>query len=262
MIWREIKFLLALWKTNLLGEMEYRAVFLTQVVGMILNDAMYFVFWVLFFDRFKVVSGWQLDDMVLLFGLVALGFGSAAFFFGNGFRLSDIITRGNLDYYLALPRPVLLHALASRSISSGIGDMTYGLLSFFVARRFTLETFGLFLLAAFMSMLIFLSFLVLVHSLSFWLGNSQLLSIQAVNAVVTFAIYPISLFEGPAKFILFTLLPAAFMGAIPVELVRSFTWGRLFELVAAALAIFLLAVFVFYRGLKRYESGSAIQVQL
>jgi ABC-type uncharacterized transport system permease subunit len=38
---RELSFLLALWKANLIAAMEYRAAFLTQVVGMILNDGFY-----------------------------------------------------------------------------------------------------------------------------------------------------------------------------------------------------------------------------
>ena len=73
---REFIFLLALWKANLLAAMEYRVAFLSQVVGMILNNALYFIFWVLFFDRFQEVRGWGLDEMLLLFGLVATGLGS------------------------------------------------------------------------------------------------------------------------------------------------------------------------------------------
>jgi len=39
----ELLFLLELWKTNLSSAMEYRASFISQVVGMIINDAIYFV---------------------------------------------------------------------------------------------------------------------------------------------------------------------------------------------------------------------------
>jgi len=50
---RQLKFLLALWKANLIAAMEYRVSFLTQVIGMILNDGFYFVFWIIFFNRFQ-----------------------------------------------------------------------------------------------------------------------------------------------------------------------------------------------------------------
>lgn len=40
----KLSFLIALWKANLLSAMEYRVAFLSQVIGMILNDAVYFLF--------------------------------------------------------------------------------------------------------------------------------------------------------------------------------------------------------------------------
>jgi ABC-2 type transport system permease protein len=259
---RELTFLFALWKANLLAAMEYRASFITQVIGMILNDGFYFIFWIIFFDRFQQVQGWKLNDMFLLFGIVASGFGIAVYFFGNSWLLVDVITKGQLDYYLSLPRPVLLHALASRSLASGLGDALYGFMSFFMARQYTLDAFGRFVLGTLLSATIFIAFMVLVQSLAFWMGNAQLLTSNAMNIVLTFASYPITLFDGTARFILLTILPAGLMGAVPAELVRSFSWTRLFQLMAATLIFCSLAVFTFYRGLRRYESGSAIQTQV
>ena len=117
--------------------MEYRVSFLTQVVGMMLNNAIYFVFWIIFFARFEEINGWDLVDMLFLFGVVATGFGAGTYLFGNAVRLSTLIASGQMDYYLSLPRPVLLHALASRSNASSAGDFTYGLFSFGAAIIFS-----------------------------------------------------------------------------------------------------------------------------
>lgn len=255
------RFLLALWKTNLLSAMEYRAAFISQVLGMMLNNAVYFLFWVIFFDRFKEVRGWELDDLFILFGTVAAGFGACVFLFGNITAVADMIANGRLDYYLALPRPVLVHVLASRSITSGLGDFTYGLLSFLVARQLSPDAVARFILGTLVSMSVFLSFMVLVQSLAFWAGNAQLLASQASNAIMTFALYPISLFDGSAKFLLFTIIPAALMGTVPAEFVKSFSWSGLLQLLGGSLILLVLSISVFYRGLQRYESGSAIQVQ-
>ena len=35
----ELRFLLAVWKANLISAMEFRASFISQTVGMLLNDA-------------------------------------------------------------------------------------------------------------------------------------------------------------------------------------------------------------------------------
>lgn len=259
---REVKFLIAVWKANLQSAIEYRTAFIAQVVGMMLNDAFYFIFWIVFFNQFKEVRGWVLNDMFLVFGITATSFGLTAFFFGNAFQLSNIITGGRLDYYLSLPRPVLLHTLASRCIANGLGDMTYGLLSFLISGYFTWAGLGFFLVGVLLASTVFLAFLIIVHSLTFWLGNAQALAGLLMNAVLTFALYPISLFDGPAKLILFSLIPAALVGSLPASLVRGLSWQNLLGLIFGALLILGLAILVFYRGLRRYESGSAIQVEV
>ncbi len=258
---KELRFLIALWKANILAAMEYRVSFITQAIGMMLNNGVYFIFWVLFFDRFKEIRGWGLHEMFILFGLVASGFGLGVFLFGNALNLADVIAQGQLDYFLSLPRPVLLHTLASRSQTSGIGDFTYGFISFFVAGPFTPGSLARFCLGVFLSMVIFLSFLVLVQSLAFWMGNAQLVSANATNAIITFAIYPINLFEGSGRFLLFTVIPAALVGALPAGMVFQFTWVNFLKLLLAAIIFLGLASAAFYTGLRRYESGSAIQTR-
>lgn len=259
---RELKFLLAIWKANLQSVMEYRVSFLTQVIGMMLNNFMYFAIWIIFFDRFKEVRGWGLGEMYITFGVLASAFGLVSLLFGNAFWLGDIITRGRLDYYLSMPRPVLLHAVSSRAISSGMGDFTYGFISYALSGQFSWDGLGRFVIGTLLAATVFAAFLILVQSLTFWLGMMSNLTNLVVNAMITFGIYPTTLFDNTAKLILFTLIPAAFMGAVPAEFIKSFSWGALAELSAGALIFLLLAVTVFRLGLRRYESGSAIQVEV
>ncbi len=259
---KELRFLLAIWKANLLSAMEYRVSFLSQVFGMMLNNAMYFLIWVIFFDRFKSVRGWGVTDMFITFGVAASSFGIVSLLFGNAFNLGDIISKGRLDYYLSLPRPVLLHAVASRSIASGMGDFSYGILSYLVSGAATWSGVLRFFVAVILAAAVFVAFLMIVQSLAFWIGTSSYLSGIAMNAMVTFAIYPITLFDPAARLILFTLVPAALMGAVPASFVRGFGWGTLAELAVGAFIFLGLSILLFYAGLKRYESGSGVQVEV
>jgi ABC-2 type transport system permease protein len=84
----------------------------------------------------------------------------------------------------------------------------------------------------------------------------------ALNAMITFGIYPITLFDNYAKLILFTVIPAALIGAVPADFIRNSSWQSLAELLAGAVVFLLIAVSIFRLGLKRYESGSAIQVEV
>ena len=259
---KELKFLLAVWKANLQSVMEYRMAFILQVFGMMLNNGIYFLIWVIYFDRFNEVRGWGLNDMFVTYGIIASGFGLVAVLFGNVFSLGDVIARGRLDYYLSMPRPVLLHTVASRSIASGVGDFTYGFVSYALSGQYTWDGLGRFLVGTLCAAAIFASFMILVQSLAFWIGNTTYLSGLALNAMLTFAIYPITLFDNAAKLILFTLIPAALMGALPAEFVHAFTWGTLAEIFFGSLIFLGLAVASFRLGLKRYESGSGIQVEV
>jgi ABC-2 type transport system permease protein len=259
---KELKVLFAVWKTNLLSAMEYRAAFLTQTIGMILNDFMYFLIWIIFFDRFKEVRGWGLSDMYLTYGVLASSFGLVSLLFGNAFNLSDIISKGRLDYYLSLPRPVLLHTVASRMIASGMGDLTYGFISYGLSGQFTWDGLLRFILATLFAAAVFAAFLILIQSLAFWFGIMSNLSALALNALLTFGIYPITLFDNYAKLILFTIIPAALMGAVPAEFIRAFTWQTLAQMLVGAIVFLFIAVAVFRLGLRRYESGSAFQVEV
>jgi len=258
----ELKFLTALWKTNLAAAMEYRAAFISQSIGMILNDGVYFLVWVLFFDRFQDVRGWELTDMFIVFGISAGAFGLAGMLFGNAFSLGEIIVGGRLDYYLSLPRPTLLHVLASRVVPSGFGDFLYGFISYIASGQFSLPGLGRFLVALLLATAVFVAFLVIVQSLAFWLGTGGTFTALAVNAMISFALYPITIFNQAAKVILFLVIPAAFMGAVPAGFVREFSWSTLGWMALGAAGFLTVALVLFHLGLRRYESGSAIQVEV
>jgi len=259
---KNLKFLLALWRANLQAAMEFRSAFLTQIVFMVINNGAYFMFWYLYFDKFKEVRGWTLHDMMLLYGIAATAWGMAAYFFGHFTTLGEVIAQGRLDYYLSLPKPVLLHVLASKSIGSGMGDILYGVASYLLSGYLTGDGFLRYLLSVLAGVCIFISFLTIIQSLSFWLGNTVALSQIALSAMLTFSLYPSVLFDTTTKFILLTIIPAALVGTVPAEFVRSFSWQSLLQVTAASAIFLVLAVTVFHSGLRRYESGSAIQVEV
>jgi ABC-2 type transport system permease protein len=258
----ELVFLIAQWKANFASAMEYRAAFISQIVGMFVNDIVYVAFWVVFFDRFKDIRGWGVSDILLLNAVVASGFGLAFTFFGNALQLSRLIAQGQLDYYLALPRSVLINVLASRMSNSALGDISFGVVTFVLAGRFAPAEIVLFVVASLLAALVFVMAFTFFHSLTFWLGNASGLAEQAMNAMLTFAMYPSDIFQGAVRFMMFTILPAAFVGLVPLNVVRGVDPNGLAFLFVAAILITLVSTATFYIGLRRYESGSAINVNV
>ena len=93
------------------------------------------------------------------------------------------------------------------------------------------------------------------------MGNAQNASQQVWGAMITFTLYPNSLFSGVSRMLLYTLIPAAFAGAIPVRIIQERD-PLLLALLAAVIVIWGVATAVFYLGLRRYESGSAMNVNV
>lgn len=256
----EILFLLELWKANLSSAMEYRASFISQVLGMMISNTFFFFFWFLFFSRFNEVKGWSIKDMIMLYAIITTGYGIGFGLFGNAMRMAELIAQGRLDYYLALPRSVLLHVLASRSVISAWGDLIFGIIAYcFVGNP---GGIALWLTASLCSGAIMVCASAIFGTLSFWLGNASTLAAQANNALITLSLYPRDIFQGGVRFLMLTLLPAAFVGAIPLDIVRQGDWTRIPGLIAVALFFIILLWLLFNAGLRRYESGSALNVNI
>ena len=229
---------------------------------MVLNDLMWMAFWIIYFDRFPVVQGWQKADVLTLWCVGELGYGLAHGIFGNASNLAGIIVRGDLDFYLVYPRNVLVHTLVSRTNATALGDTLLGPVAFLHLVRPTVTQFACFVLAGILAAGLFLGFTVLAHSIAFFIGNSESLSEQVTGSLIHFSTYPSGIFRGATKVILFTVIPAGFINNLPVGVVREF--DPVFFAVAALASVgFLVAAHVVFRaGLKRYESGNLMQVRM
>jgi ABC-2 type transport system permease protein len=260
---RELNLVAGLASVNLSSAMEYRASFITQIVFMFINNGIYFVFWLIFFEQFGTIRGYNIDQIYLLFAVVALSYGMAYMFAANvGTNMAALIAHGRLDYYLVFPRNLLLHVIFSRMQVSTVGDVTFGLLAYVFTGRFHPVEILLFLGTAVLASLILIAFAIIAGSLAFYMGNAQFTSAQMENSMMTFALYPNTLFSGLPRLLLFTLIPAAFVGAVPVSVIEGRDGWLLLGLLGVTVVIWGLASAVFYHGLRRYESGSAINVNM
>lgn len=246
---------------NLMSAMEYRAAFLLQVFGMALNNVIFLFFWWVLFTRLPVIHGWTMPKVATIFGLVALAFGLANGLFGNCMRIASIVVTGDLDYYLALPADPLLHLIVSRTQISAWGDAISGLGIFIFLVPGSLVKLPLFLLYSAIGALIFVGFSVIVGSLAFFLDQSQDITGYLYNAMISFSLYPIDIFPRIVRLLLYTLIPAAMVGALPARLLYEFRWEWLAAMVGFAALILFCARRLFTLGLRRYESGNRVTVR-
>jgi ABC-2 type transport system permease protein len=247
---------------NLAAGMEYRASFMTQVLGMILNNASFIVFWMILLEQVGDIGGYGFEEVMFLWALSATGYGLSGVFLGNASGVSRAIILGELDVYLLQPKPVLPSLAASRMSVSAWGDIVYGVVLFAATQPFALVSLAMFLLCSVLFCLVLASLRVLYHSLTFFLGNAEDFAGTAADLVLAFALYPGSVFEGPATIVLHSLVPAALIAWIPLELFQSFSWARLGMLLGADALVIAAAVGLFHLGLRRYESGNRIGARM
>jgi ABC-2 type transport system permease protein len=250
------RFARALLATNLKATLMLRGAFVMQVVFMALNNLTFFVFWWALMRRVPAIRGWRLGDIQVLFGVVAAGFGLAVTFAGGVRHLGRLIDEGELDTLLTQPKPVLVHALGLRLQASGFGDVLSGIAFIAWSGQVSWRALPLVLLAIVASAIVVLACGIVFFSLAFWLGNVDTLARQLWELVITFSLYPEPLFGGTLRLVLFTLLPAGFVGYVPARLAQSPSIALALLLVAAAGAYLATAAVVFECGLRRYASGS------
>ncbi|MDF2924976.1 MAG: hypothetical protein K0R57_3890 [Paenibacillaceae bacterium] len=253
---RKYGFVLTAWKLNLAGAMEFRMSFFLTAGMMMLNNTVFLFFWAMYFQRFPLVNNWSAADVMMVWAVSTIGFGWSNILFGNSMRIAFLVAHGDLDAYLAQPKPVLLNLLVNRMSLTAVGDFLFGAIIYLCFGDLSVSGILKYLAASVISGLVFLFFHVLTQSLAFYIGNAEGIGYQFFISFVTFSTYPTDIFKGWGRLLLFTVLPAGFISYMPIGLLRDpdplFIGGTL----AATALLGTAAIFVFYQGLVRYSSGN------
>lgn len=255
---KSIKLVFYYFKFNLSSVMEYRISFLIQCFGMMLNNTAFIFFWWILFNNVNKIGGYGFKDVMMLWSLSSTSFGICFVLFGNVNQITRMILNGELDTYLLQPKDPLINILSSKTTVSAWGDTLYGIILFFIMKGFDFKAFSLFLLFCITGALIFSSVLVTIHALSFYTGNTEGLAQLTTEFLISFSIYPEGIFKGGIKYILYTIIPSAFIVYLPASIINKFYFVSIMEVLAVALVWIIIAYTMFYKGLKKYESGNLI----
>ena len=247
--------LLATLRTAVAEVRANRASLVTQVTVMGVNDIVWVLFWVLFFRRVGSVRGWDGESIMLLLAVITTAAGMALGVLANARRIGAMAVDGQLDAVLALPVPPLAHVLLRRVEATNVGDLAFGVILFLATGSPTLERTAVFLFAAVAAATIMTGFLVLAGSLAFFAGRNEAGEL-GFHAMLLLGSYPVDIFAGAAKVLLYTAVPAAFVSSVPARLVEDFAWDRAALLVAVAGVFAVAGWATFTLGLRRYTSGS------
>jgi ABC-2 type transport system permease protein len=242
---------------NLSAAMEYRANFLLQVFGMMLNNASFIVFWSILFDKTGSLSGYAFDDVMFLWALTSSAFGLAHVLCGNVRGLSEIVKSGDLDVYLLQPKDVLFNVLTSKTVVSGWGDFLYGyaVLAFLAKGPLDWLLFSGYVITGAVLMA---SVFTMAESLVFFTGSGRGITDAVTEFILCFSLYPEKVFPLGMRWIFYSVIPSGFIVFLPLRSFRAMDFRLLGWIALAAAAYAALTGLLFRTGLRRYESGNRI----
>ncbi len=250
-----MKGLLATFRNAVAEARSNRAAFLSQVAVMALNDIVWVFFWVVFFRRVGSVRGWDGRNILLLLSVLTAAGGIALGVLANARRIGTMAIDGQLDAVLALPVPPLAHVLLRRVEATNVGDLVFGVVLFLAAGSPTPGRAAIFVFAVLAASTLLTGFLVLAGSLAFFAGRNEAGEL-GFHAMVLLGAYPVDIFAGAAKVLLYTAVPAAFVASVPARLIENFDAAQAAWLVVAASTFAAAGWAAFTLGLRRYTSGS------
>lgn len=255
------RLLFAYFCLNLKAQVEYRGAFVSQICAMFVNNCFWLAFWTLFFLRFPVLRGWQIDDVIAMWGVASCGFGLAELLFRNAEFLSVLIAKGQLDTWMLYPRALLPHLILGKMSVTAIGDILFGIFVYLVFVHPDLPHVALFSFLCLTVAVLFCGFNIFIGSIGFFVGNAEGIVELWQLTMLTFSTYPATFFDGKAKLLLMTVIPAAFVSDFPIRALRTLSLQATAYSLLGSCAVLLAGVTLFHWGLKRYESGNLMEMR-
>lgn len=256
---KHLRIMACYFRLNLASALEYRASFLLQVFGMVLNNSTFIFFWWIAFAQFEGgIGGYTFEDVMFIWAAASAAFGFSQVLFANVGRVSEMIITGELDTFLLQPCNPLVNVLCARTSLSAYGDLLYGIVLMAVTQGADGGAWLWFAVAMVLGGCMMCAVQLGAHTLTFYLGDASMIGSMVLEFMVNFSIYPETIYGTMMRAIMYTLIPAGFIVHVPLRLARSFQPLLALGLLAAAGAYCALAGWFFFRGLRRYESGNVI----
>lgn len=264
---RTLKLLFISYGTYLKSMVEYRPGFVMDIFVPILVYVMaYLGIWILL-DRFKMIQGWTLYEVMLLFNLNLFSYAVASFAFRRPFlqEIQEMVRMGNFDITLVRPVNTLVYMLLGRPHAGYFGQLSLSTVIFFVCfANLDIQLTPikmLFLIATLIGGTLILASLHMISgTLSFWIVRTNTVYGLLLGSCRAFIEYPISIYDKFIQVLLTFIIPLAFVNFFPASYLLDKTGETLFHPVlqygspVVGIILFLLAYKFWTIGVNKYES--------
>lgn len=250
-------------KQYLKGLITYRADFIVGMMAFLLDQSLGLFFLYVVFNNIDALAGFSQYEVFLMYGIVQIPKGINHLFFDNIWLLPQNIKQGNVDRYLLRPINPLYTYLIERFQPDAFGEIILGIAvscyCFIIGgiKVYFLKILGLIFIIL-ISVFIFTAIKLITASVSFWLKDSMPL-MQVSYELNDYTRYPINIFPRPVRFIMTYIIPFALVAYYPTLylLGKQSFFSVISFLMPVTFVLCFLAVFIWNKGLKHYESAGS-----
>lgn len=262
-LYNNLRFFASALKCSMKSAMEYKISFIIQSIFMFVNNGFFLIFWMIVFRASgDNINGVTIDTILYLWSIPVISFGVTYFFFGGADNINTYIISGQMDSYMLQPKHPLLSILTSKCSFSAFGDLMYGIILGLIVAKLDILNFILILAFGIFGAIFYVSATIILRSLAVWLGDTETIARKYMDSFMTqFSIYPEQIFSGVLKVILYTVVPVAYMSYMPINVVIHFDIVQTLIIFGVGILYMTLAIFVFNKAMKSYESGNTISMR-
>jgi len=253
---KQIAYLWALTVANLATYRTQWKRLLFMSFFMMLQNSMFFVLWIIFFQNVSNLKGWGLVEVARMFGVAATSIGLSCFFFKGVRSIAFRVQDNSLDLFLTRPRSVLPMLMLSDSSPASLGDILYGPLMWATLGDISWHQAPHLLVLCLLSATVFTAIVLIIHSIAFWLKNgSTRFSDQLFECLLIFSTIVQHGQPLGVQLIMYTIMPVAFVTILPTQLINTFQPLLFAQLLAGTLFFVFLSIWIFNAGLRRYKNA-------
>lgn len=253
------------WKlisVSIRSQMQYSASFLMLSIGHFIGTFVDIAGIWLLFDRFKMVKGWTLPEVGLIYGIIQMGFAFAESFSRGFDTFSEMVKYGEFDRVLLRPLSPLLQVATRQVHAMRIGRFIQGFIVLILcAKSLSFSIFSTHALIIFFSIVgagsLFYGLFIIQATLSFWtIETLELMNIATYGGMQT-GQYPMSIYNKAFRLIFTIVIPLSCVAYYPIAAMLRHEsipiWlGALFPI--AGIIFLYLSCRLWHFGVRHYCS--------
>jgi ABC-2 type transport system permease protein len=205
---------------SLRGQLQYRASFIMQTVGIFVITAIEFLgIWAMF-DRFGQVRGWTLPEVALFYGMISVTW-AICDALGRGFdQFGATVKAGDFDRILLRPRSTVLQLIGQELTLRRVGRFAQGLIILGFAAHalesgWTIFRAALLMFAITCGVCMFLGLVILQATSAFWTTETLEVWNAFTYGGVTMSQYPIDIYRPWFRKFFMFVIPIACINYFP-----------------------------------------------